>query len=97
MADYGNKDEIALWGADERPSDKHPTHKGSATNNGVEYWASGWTRSADANPKAPAMKISLTKKEAKGRSEAAPAAKAEAQGADFDSDIPFIQAERGWI
>ena len=90
MADYGNKDEIALWGADERPSDKHPTHKGSATINGVEYWASGWTRSADANPKAPAMKISLTKKEAK--KEEAPA-----QGADFDTDIPFIQAERGWI
>lgn len=82
-----NRDnEIALWGNDKRESDKHPTHKGQATVDGVEYWASGWTRDKGANPSAPAMKIKLTPKQDKPKQQPKDHAPADD---DLDSDIPF--------
>lgn len=77
--------EIALWGNDKRENDKQPTHKGQATVDGVEYWASGWTRDKGADPKYPAMKIKLTPKQDKPVA----AATAPRDEPEFDDDIPF--------
>ena len=51
---------------------------------GTEYWLSGWRRKEGANPKAPALSLSLTKKEAK-RNDSDPFA---GDGVR-DEDIPF--------
>lgn len=74
--------EIALWGNDKRENDKHPTHRGQAKVAGVEYWASGWTRSPTDKSNSPAIRIQLKPKDE------APA-KATDEPQDFDDEIPF--------
>lgn len=82
---YESKDEIALWKNDNRASDRHPHLKGSATVNGVEYWASAW-KSDGKNERAPLLKISLTAKEEKPAVQATQTPDVEFE---IDDDLPF--------
>lgn len=84
MTEY-NKDEVALWKNDNRQSDRHPHYKGSATVNGVEYWASAWVNKSD-NERAPLMKISLNVKEQAPTKPAPPKVDVDF---DLDDDLPF--------
>jgi hypothetical protein len=79
---YNNDNQVALWKNEDRKSDKHPNLKGSATVNGVEYWASAWTNKAEGNK--PIVKISLTPKEKQAVAPAAPVEEFE-----IDDELPF--------
>ena len=83
MTDY-KKDEVALWKNDNRQSDSHPHYKGSATVNGMEYWANAWVNKSD-NQRAPLMKISLKPKE---QSPPKPTNPVDVDF-DLDDDLPF--------
>ena len=72
----------AIWKNEERETDKHPHFKGEAMLNGVEYWVSAFKRSADAKPKAPALKFYFKPKDARPAQESSPQD-------DFDDDIGF--------
>ena len=84
MSEFDNTNRGQLWGNDKKETERHPDFKGSINIEGVEYWLSGWKRKPDANPKAPALSLSLTKKEEK-RNDSDPFA---SDGRDDDS-IPF--------
>ena len=63
MTEYSNENRGQLWGNDKKDSPQHPDFKGSLNVDGVEYWLSGWKRKPGANPKAPALSLSITPKE----------------------------------
>lgn len=88
MPEYDNTNRGQIWKNDRKEADTQPDFKGDINIEGVEYWISAWKRSPDASPKAPALKITVTKKEAKP--EQSPPAH-DTTGADvgFDDDIPF--------
>ena len=65
MTEFDNTNRGQLWGNDKKETEKHPDFKGSVNIEGVEYWLSGWKRKEGANPKSPALSLSVTKKEAK--------------------------------
>ena len=83
MTEYDNNNQGAIWKNDKRQTDKHPHFTGSATINGVDYYVSAWKRDSDSNPKAPALKFSVTQKDA-----LKPAPKTK-NDAPFNDDIPF--------
>ena len=60
MSEYDNNNRGAVWKNDKRKTDKHPHFTGSATINGVDYYVSAWKRDFEGNPKAPALKFSVT-------------------------------------
>ena len=65
MSDFDNTNRGAVWKNEDKQSEKHPDFKGSINIEGVEYWVSGWRRKAGANPKSPALSLSVTMKESK--------------------------------
>jgi len=88
--EYDNTNRGSLWGNDKKESDRHPDFKGSINIEGKEYWLSGWKRKPDANPKAPALSLSVQSKDAvqqQGVQQAQQAA-APAQP-ELSDDIPF--------
>lgn len=94
MNNYDNNNKAAIWGNDKREKDTHPHFKGKATIDNVEYYVSAWKRDDDANPNAPALKLSFTKVSdikdqtvSNIKNEAVPPAPAMG---DIDDDIPFI-------
>lgn len=92
MTQYDNSNQAAIWGNDNRETDKHPHFKGSGEIDGVEYWISAWKRDPEGNPKAPALKLKFQRKDevqAKGMSEAKQAAQPAGGGDPFGDDIPF--------
>jgi hypothetical protein len=66
MSDYDNNNQGAVWKNERRETEKHPHFTGSATINGVDYYVSAWKRDSEGNPKAPALKFSVTPKLAPG-------------------------------
>jgi spermidine/putrescine-binding protein len=94
MSDFDNTNKGAIWKNEDRQSDKHPHFRGSINVEGVDYWVSAWLKDKDANPKAPAMKFSVQKKEAQAtNSPAQETTTADRQADKFDDfegeDIPF--------
>lgn len=87
MSDYDNTNRGGIWKNDKKETDKHPDFTGNLDVDGVEYWVSGWKRDPDSNPKAPALRLRVKKKDTK------PAAKADgfrdSTPDNFDDDIPF--------
>ena len=63
MPEYDNTNRGQIWKNSDRKSETHPHFKGSMNIDGVEYWVSAWTRKEDANPKAPSLTFSFSKKE----------------------------------
>lgn len=53
----------ALWNNQDKKSDSHPDMKGSINIEGVEYWLSVWRNDPKGNPKAPALKLSVQRKD----------------------------------
>lgn len=91
---YDKNNEGAIWKNDDKQKETHPDFKGNAIIEGVEYWVSAWKRSADANPKAPALKFKVTPKEEvhkNGKQRAEQTLQSNGQDFDdFESDsIPF--------
>jgi len=73
----------------EKTSPSHPDYKGSVDVEGVEYFFSGWIKTAGPNAKNPGSKflsVSIEKKDAKYLKPKAPPS----PGFDFDeSDVPL--------
>ncbi len=85
MTEFDNTNRGSIWGNTKKETEKHPDYTGSLNVNGVEFWVSGWKRKPDANPKAPALSISIKEKE-----QSAPQTAPQTAPVDnsFD-DIPF--------
>jgi hypothetical protein len=86
MPEYDNTNRGQIWKNDDRKSETHPHFKGSMNIAGVEYWVSAWTRKPDANPKAPSLTFSFSKKEDKVSE---PSSVETVQQDSFDDSIPF--------
>lgn len=87
---YDNDNRGAIWKNDNKATDKHPDFKGKATIGGVDYYVSAWKRGPDDNPKAPALRFSVTAVSdvaEKGMQQARQAAQPTAD--DFEDDLPF--------
>ena len=79
---YDNTNRGAIWANQNRTKDTHPTHTGNINIDGVDYWLNGWARGKDEDPKRPAMRFSVRRKdEAPKREPSAPG--------PADDDIPF--------
>jgi len=76
----------AIWKNDRKEIDTHPDFTGNLNVEGVEYWVNGWKREAGANPKAPALKFSINRKDAQPRHDRAQSGN---DGFTDDGDIPF--------
>ncbi len=87
MTDYDNTNRGSVWKNDKKETESHPDFTGSINVDGKEYWLSGWKRKPDANPKAPALSLSVKLKEQKS----APAQPAQYSppAADDGFDIAF--------
>ena len=75
---YDETNKGQIWANDKGDNDSRPDFKGSLNVEGVEYWVSAWKRAADANPKAPALRFSVQKKEPVPE-----------RTPDLDDDVPF--------
>jgi hypothetical protein len=62
--DYDNNMSGALFGNDQKQSDKEPDYKGSAEVDGVQYWISGWVNKSKDGKKY--LKIKFTAKDSNG-------------------------------
>ena len=90
MSDYDNNNQGAVWKNERRETEKHPHFTGSATINGVDYYVSAWKRDSEGNPKAPALKFSVTPKLATViRDSDVPPKPAPENDEPFNDDIPF--------
>lgn len=83
-----------LWKNENKESENHPDFKGSITVDGKQYYLSGWKRSPDANPKAPALSVAVTPKENRAQQQTTAEQYAAHKGfqephKDLDDDIPF--------
>ncbi len=89
---YDNTNRGQIWGNDKKETDKHPDFKGSIDVEGVEYWLSGWKRQPGDNPKSPAVRFSIQKKESQqpnDRDEPRAGSTTPAPSDDGFDDIPF--------
>lgn len=86
MTEYDNTNRGALWRNDDmREGKKDPEFRGSINVDGVDYWVNGWKRKPGANPKAPALSLSVSRKD----QNRAPNPANNPPADDFDDDIPF--------
>jgi hypothetical protein len=60
---YDNNNRGAIWKNEKKENDKHPDFKGDLNIDGVIYNVSAWKRKPDANPKAPLLSFSVSKRE----------------------------------
>ena len=60
---YDNTNRGAIWKNEKKETEKHPDFKGDLNIDGVIYNVSAWKRKADANPKAPLLSFSVSKRE----------------------------------
>ena len=60
MTEYSNDNRGAVWRNEKKTTEKHPDFTGKATIDGVDYYVSAWRRGPDDNPKAPALRFSVT-------------------------------------
>ena len=89
---YDNNNTGALFKNKRATTEKHPTHTGSATIDGVEYWVSAWVKTKrDSDEKFFSM--AYTKKErqsnAENKSQRETAAPKDDKKDWVDDDIPF--------
>ena len=91
MSNYDNTNKGQIWRNDKKINDKHPDLKGSINIEGVEYWLSCWKRATGANPKSPALRMSVERKEQQPQAQApqAQAPQAAPPADDPNDDIPF--------
>ena len=91
MTEYSNNNRGQFWRNEKKETDTHPDFKGSINVEGVEYWLSAWKRKEGANPKAPAISISIQKKEDAHNAGIAQAGQAVNNPTeDFDpNEVPF--------
>jgi hypothetical protein len=60
MTEYNNDNRGAIWKNEKKATDRHPDFTGKATIDGVDYYVSAWKRGPDDNPKAPALRFTVT-------------------------------------
>lgn len=60
---YDNTNRGAIWKNEKKENEKHPDFKGDLNIDGVIYNVSAWKRKPDANPKAPLLSFSVSKRE----------------------------------
>jgi hypothetical protein len=60
MTEYSKENRGAVWRNEKKTTDRHPDFTGKATIDGVDYYVSAWRRGPDDNPKAPALRFSVT-------------------------------------
>ena len=60
---YDNTNRGQFWRNERKEKDTHPDFTGSINVEGVEYWLSAWSRKPGANPKSPAVSISIKRKD----------------------------------
>lgn len=82
MSDFQHKpNRGSLFASDKKTSDAHPTHKGSANIDGVEYWLSAWVNEKNGR-RYFSLGFERKDKQRQSRQPQQPAG-------DFDSDLPF--------
>lgn len=87
MAERNNSG--AVFKNDRKEKDTHPDYKGSVMIGGVEYWASGWIKTAGSSARNPGSKfLSLAFEPKSGGGGNAAPARSKAVDLD-DDDIPF--------
>lgn len=89
MSNYDNDNRGAVWKNEKKSTDKHPDFTGKATIAGVDYYVSAWRRGPDDNPKAPALRFSVTAVEDVAKKTIQQAKQSIQPEDDFDDDIPF--------
>ena len=93
MSQYDNNLTGMLFRNDKGDNEKRPDYKGSCEVNGVQYWISGWVRTAGENSKRAGEKFISMKLEPKDQPQAQPQRAAVQQQpatvANMDDDIPF--------
>lgn len=60
MSNYDNNNRGAIWKNEKKVTDRHPDYTGKAMIDGVDYYVSAWRRGPDDNPKAPALRFTVT-------------------------------------
>jgi hypothetical protein len=63
MSNYDNTNRGAIWKNEKKQTEKHPDFTGDLNVDGVIYNVSAWKRKPDANPKAPLLSFSVSKRE----------------------------------
>jgi hypothetical protein len=94
---YDNTNRGAIWKNEKKETEKHPDFKGDLNIDGVIYNVSAWKRKPDANPKAPLLSFSVSKREMPQEVKQAvmhsnhgrPAPQPAPAYDDFNDDIPF--------
>lgn len=85
-----NDNSGALFANDKREKDTHPTHTGTATINGVDYWVSAWVKEKNGRKY---FSMSYREKEHQGGSksqrQASRNTEAPSGGGFDDESIPF--------
>jgi len=89
MSDFDNNNRGAVWGNSKKMTDNHPDLTGSIMVDGKDYWLSGWKRKEGANPKSPALSLSVTLKDTQQTQSQPTAAPKADSGFDEADDIPF--------
>ena len=88
--EYDNTNRGSIWRNDRKQSPTHADFAGSINIEGVDYWLNGWLRKENANPKAPSMTFSVTRKEKQPESKPSNDGFRDDPVPDFDQDhIPF--------
>lgn len=96
MGEHNNQNRLALWGNEEKKTDRSPTHKGKgetvceSCGHVTQVWASGWTRKPGQSERAPAMSIIIEPRNVDNLAHRPDRqAPSRPTPADFDDDIPF--------
>lgn len=91
MPEYSDENRGAIWKNDRKETERHPDFKGSLNVEGVDFWVSAWKREPDANPRAPALRFSVQRKDDQPAAQAQEpkAEPAPPAGDQFSDDIPF--------
>ena len=89
MPEYDDTNRGQIWKNDRKETDNQPDFKGSLNVEGIQFWVSGWKRRPDANPRAPALRFSIQRKEQQPVSTSSASQAHQAPGVDLDDDIPF--------
>jgi hypothetical protein len=88
MSEYDNNNRGSIWKNEKKVTDKHPDFTGKATIVGVDYYVSAWKRGPNDNPKAPALRFSVTAVEDVAQREVQKARDIVDDGF-VDDDLPF--------
>ncbi len=89
MNEYDDTNRGQIWKNDRKESERHPDFKGSLNVEGKDYWVSAWLRSAEANPRAPSLRFSITAKDEVQAEGIKDAKAAITPDVDMNDDIPF--------